>query len=192
MKNSFYFLFLLLILNSCTEDSITPKDEVNNITNPPGYLINKLLISTQGDIFAGTTEGIFKSTDGGTTWISITQPNLTIKDVIDILITSDDYIFIIGYSNNKYDLYRSPDYGNFWVTVGAGYSVKEDRFGNIFLCGSGLKKSVDNGDTWEELYNGGVFNVCFPEDNLIIIGIPGTFHGQILRIEEIIGILPNM
>jgi photosystem II stability/assembly factor-like uncharacterized protein len=57
-------------------------------------------------------------------------------------------------------------------------SLEEDNAGNIYLCGSGLQRSTDNGETWIELYPGSVFDVTIPQANTIIIGIPGTFSGE--------------
>lgn len=186
MKPQKFFKILLLLVTasliiSCSENTTNPPvEELNDITNPEGGYINKLTINSEGDFFAGTPYGLFISSDRGSTWNSLTSMINTILDVKDVLITSDNHIFIIC---NSFEIFRSTDKGVTWTYATTSsrtdYSVKEDLSGNLYACGGDLFRSTDDGSTWEIFRNGTVYNICFPNDSLIIIGIPGIIGGEV-------------
>jgi len=175
-----------LILTFCTEDSTNPpEEELNDITNPPGGYINEIGINSHGDFFAATHEGLFISTDRGSTWWSKTELVDIGTSVTEIKITSDDYIFISYIKSGISNILRSSDNGNTWISLTSTMTLihqfEEDLYGNIYVAGNGLHKSSDKGNTWEVLYSDShIFDVFFPDTNSIIIGISFDFPGQIL------------
>ncbi|MBK9099009.1 MAG: hypothetical protein IPM14_12980 [bacterium] len=187
-KLSFILLSLItvLILTFCTEDSTNPpEEELNDITNPPGGYINEIGINSQGDFFAATHEGLFISTDRGSTWHSQTLLIDSITSVTEIKITSDDYVFISYIKSGNSHILRSSDNGNTWISLSSTMTLihqfEEDLYGNIYVAGDGLHKSSDKGNTWEVLYTDNhIFDVFFPDTSSIIIGISFDFPGQIL------------
>jgi photosystem II stability/assembly factor-like uncharacterized protein len=179
-------LITVLILTFCTEDSTNPpEEELNDITNPPGGYINEIGINSHGDFFAATHEGLFISTDRGSTWWSKTELVDIGTSVTEIKITSDDYIFISYIKSGISHILRSSDNGNTWISLNSTMTLihqfEEDLYGNIYVAGDGLHKSSDKGNTWEVLYTDNhIFDVFFPDTNSIIIGISFDFPGQIL------------
>jgi len=182
MRTIYSFLFLLLsftfiTITSCDEESTNFPIELNDISSPPGSYINKLAINSRGDFFAVSSNNLFISTNRGTSWDTLAN------SADEILITSDDYIFIRRYMVNGTALYRSSNSGKSWteILLDEFYiaSITEDQNGNIYACGRGLRKSSDNGNTWEMIYQGNVFNAGITNSNTIVIGIPGHFVGQL-------------
>ncbi len=183
-RNEFFISIILLIfcmITSCSEKSTNPPEkELNDITNPPGGYVNEIAINSRGDFFASTWNGIFRSTDYGSSWDTVRGG----MNVTELKITADDVIFISFYIFNAPEILRSSDNGITWTQLTSPVlfisSIEEDRNGNIYVCGTGLYKSTDKGNTWEEIYQWSVYDAFIPNDSTILIGIPGTFSGQIL------------
>lgn len=94
---------------------------------------NTLLVAAQGALYGNNTErGIFKSTDGGSTWRHV----LKVDDKTGCVELSMDM-------NNPRILYAAMnEYGRLpWKVISGG-------------VGSGLYKSIDGGETWEKLTEG--------------------------------------
>ncbi len=179
-------LLIFCLVNSCTENSTnpTPPAEINDITSPPCQWINVLEINSSGDFFAATSDGLFHSTDNGSSWDLITIPFAGTEDINELKIASNDYIYVPSYSLNVTYLLRSTDNGNTWSEIRSALgwisSIEEDQYGNIYYCEHGLYKSTDEGDSWQQLYSEGVHDVFVPNDTMIIIGVPGTFSGHLI------------
>ncbi len=119
-------------------------------------------------VFAGTSEGIYRSIDRGGTWTRV----LDVPMVVDIAInpSNSDTIFAscgnLGIPSDA-GVYRSVDGGNNWVELGGGlpadWSGKTmldiyDAAPNVVYAdvadmfdGVGLYRSLDSGETWEHL-----------------------------------------
>lgn len=186
MKKRFIFPLILLLVFvvsfSCSERSTNPPEQINDITNPPGAWINALAVNSNGDFFAGTSQGLFKSSDKGTTWhaTTISGVNIEIVKVLsnDVIITASAPVF------NSVDFKKSTDDGTTWNSLQLDtphcFSLEEDQQGNIYACiAFGLFKSTDEGESWVSIYPTSVFSVSFPTDSMIIIGVPGDFVGEI-------------
>lgn len=96
---------------------------------------NTLLVAAQGALYGPNKErGIFKSTDGGTTW----RPVLQVDDKTGCVELSMDM-------NNPRMVYAAMnEYGRLpWKVISGG-------------AGSGLYKSTDGGDTWARLEDEGL------------------------------------
>ncbi len=127
-------------------------------------------------VYAGTSEGLYRTTDGGDTWTLVLDVDMVV-DVAINHIDSDTLFASCGNLGTPADagIYRSMDGGDTWTELG---SVLPDHWtGKTLLdiyqaapnviyadvanalsdddpAGVGLYRSVDSGDTWEELTAG--------------------------------------
>lgn len=93
---------------------------------------------------SGSTSGLYRSTDVGTTWTYLGNP-YNIKD----LFLYNNYIYGMG----TYGTFRSSDYGTSWDTVSVQQVSNPVVMGNV-LAGSGYNtfyKSTNSGYNWETL-----------------------------------------
>ena len=115
LKPSLLLIFFAFIfVFSCSDKSTNPTGELNDLTNPAGGRINKLVIDSRSNFYAGTPAGLEQSTDYGKTWKSLTKSINTVLNVLEIEVTSDNYIFISSYSFNSFSLLRTSDNGTSW------------------------------------------------------------------------------
>ncbi|MCK4771380.1 MAG: T9SS type A sorting domain-containing protein [Candidatus Latescibacteria bacterium] len=119
-------------------------------------------------IFAGTTEGVYRSSDRGVTWTMV----LDVQMAVDIAINPSNSDTIFASCGNlgipaDAGVYRSVDGGDTWTELGGGlpldWSGKTllDIYGaapNVIYAdvadmfdGIGLYRSLDSGDSWEHL-----------------------------------------
>ncbi len=147
-----YFLITVFSLNSKAQDFW----ELVNI--PDSINPSKLAFNSFGDVFMGSSNGVYKSEDEGETWIYYGLNNL----VYNIIITEDDKI----YAGRLSSLYRSSDNGDTWEHISmAGHGVSSfalDIYGNL-LAGVrfnysyidyGVFRSYDYGILWDNLLPG--------------------------------------
>ncbi len=155
------------------------------------------------NIWLGTAcGGLWKTTDGGTTWSSNTDllPALSISDiVIDptntqvmYLVTGDKYG--IYYQNQTWGHYsagilKSIDGGATWNTTGMTYALAnvtliqrliiDPTNTNILFAAtsSGIFKTIDGGTTWSNLRTGNYYDIEFnpTNDQIIYSGDSSSF-----------------
>ena len=119
-------------------------------------------------VWAGTTEGTYRSTDGGQSWQKVHDVIMVWDLAIHPVDTSIVMVTCGNFSSTGYGLYRTTDSGNNWnkimqgvptVYAGKGHlaisrsypDVIYASFGNGFSSASGaswLCKSSDKGATW--------------------------------------------
>jgi choice-of-anchor A domain-containing protein/uncharacterized repeat protein (TIGR01451 family) len=108
-----------------------------------------LVQSSNGDIYAATERGVFKSVDNGATWTATALP---IFDVRALLIDGNAiYAGLWGQG-----VYKSVDNGLNWTDASNGMVIKavqaltKDNNGNIFAgtFGGGVYKTNDGGINW--------------------------------------------
>jgi len=112
-----------------------------------------LEFNSQGDLFlASYGGGFWKLPSGDTTWIDLTS-NIGSTYNYCMLIASNDYIYT--------DYRRSTDNGQTWTSYSVGdfvSSIAENSAGHLFCgtfnYGSGIFRSTDYGDTWEQINSG--------------------------------------
>jgi len=139
-------------------------------SGPARYPVQALAISPDGLIFAGTDGGgIFRSDDGGMTWIQTNQ-GLTHPYVSSLAIDPEGRIFAGtgSLSAGGSGVFRSDDRGETWTAVNTGLwnphvvCLALDRANGILYAGTwnlpknpgGVFRSTDGGRTWVRASNG--------------------------------------
>jgi ligand-binding sensor domain-containing protein len=146
------------------------------------YAIKCINVTVLGEIYVGTTLGLFRSVDNGITWKDITPifntPNNS-KEVSSISLQENDQVYIgfIDWGYNQSGVFYSSDKGDTWEnkTKISSYSMQTTREGEIYLGtqNNGLLYSRDKGNTWSLLYDGlTIKSVCLTNSDKIIIGQP--------------------
>ncbi|MBE0663815.1 MAG: VCBS repeat-containing protein [Bacteroidales bacterium] len=96
---------------------------------------------------------VYKSTDGGDTWVAATTKPAFLASAKDVHFSTMLDGWVIGQSSNTGALYHTTDGGNSWIAVTdfLGYYVKVDVVGtNIWAANVGGRyyRSHDGGSTW--------------------------------------------
>ncbi|MFM8848804.1 MAG: IPT/TIG domain-containing protein, partial [Cytophagales bacterium] len=113
-----------------------------------GGVINALLIDG-GNLYAGTSGGVFRSIDYGLTW-EVMNSGLTNLTVYSLAMSGSTL-----YAGTQSGVFRSVDNGANWVPASTGlaiayiYSIIVSN-GNMYAgtSGNGVYRSTDNGDSW--------------------------------------------
>jgi photosystem II stability/assembly factor-like uncharacterized protein len=146
-----YFLSLFLFLQMT---SLVFSQWVQ--TNGPAITVINKIYKYQGILFAGTkTNGVYKSTDNGNTWM---PANSGIESTNAVSITSQNNFLFAAVSSNSDSLlgvYRSSDEGQTWVQVNNGLGILP-LVNTLFADDSalyagefrGIRKSTNNGELW--------------------------------------------
>jgi len=122
----------------------------NGLLNGVTYMNgNALEISPNGNLYLGTTVGVYKSTDGANSWTHTTRFSDVIAAPSDLLAASDNDVYAT-YVN----LFNSDDSGDTWNQVNTGsfatFDIFEDSNGTLFAFNTALRKSSNSGATWSE------------------------------------------
>jgi photosystem II stability/assembly factor-like uncharacterized protein len=123
-----------------------------------GSLVVASLAMAQNDpslVYAGTGAGIYKTVNGGNTWIPTGSVDLPLSLIID---PTDPNILYAGFNG---DLQKTTDGGDTWVSSANGidnpfvFSLAIDPNNTSVVyagtAGTGAFKSVDGGATWNPL-----------------------------------------
>ncbi len=130
-----------------TGQTITRINETMNV----GY-IWKIVVDAAGAIYAGTEDGVYKTTNNGSTWF---VAGLAGKDTRAMVIEADGTILAGTWGAG---VYKSVDAGATWLPVGqnfgnaAVHALVRDANGDLF-CGTfddGIYRSVDHAATWSK------------------------------------------
>jgi hypothetical protein len=126
------------------------KDEGHNFDflGYKAYATGPIVVNSKGDIFIGnlgalgTTNDIFRSTDGGKTWENKTTGAATVNAIV---INSKDVLFIEPG-------YRSTDNGETWQDLGLECSfLAINNEDHVFAFRDGtIYRSTDDGVSWEK------------------------------------------
>ena len=144
-----------------------------------------------GYIIAGTSHGIYISTDNGEYW-ELKSPDL---DVRSISTNTEGHIFIAAAWGGGF--HKSTNYGESWTQMNNGIT---SNFGNAIFChpsgnlyasslGGGVYFSLDNGNSWSSLNTGMSANSVFTleVDNFGHL-LAGTWGNSIFRSVNTTGI----
>ncbi|MFH2048657.1 MAG: hypothetical protein ABIJ12_04340 [bacterium] len=115
------------------------------------YTVFSIIFNSSGDIFAGTDEGVYRSTDNGDTWVVVDNDIIA----VDLLVNPLGNIFAAAYPG----VFRSIDNGENWTKNSNGIintSIRPLVINSSDAIFSGVNqwgmvKSDDNGDSWQEL-----------------------------------------
>ena len=144
------------------------------VLDPIDPLIGYLAVHTQGPPSAGTWGGVYKTENGGISWISTTLYDVPIYS---LLLINDTQTLYAG-GGNTWDnetiggVYQSNDGGETWTRMGLDdFSITKLIINpvnpnNIFAVSIGaLFKSEDSGENWEILSYDGVRDFTIDPEN---------------------------
>ena len=123
-------------------------------SGPTGGQISCFATTSNGDLYAGTSSGLYKSTDNGEDW---TASGLTGDIVLSLTVNSRDQIFAGTYQNG---IMRSTDSGASWLSLRFTdtivYVVHATKAGHIFagVRADGVYRSTDDGTIWSQVSPG--------------------------------------
>ena len=155
----------------------------------PSGIIFAITIDSYDRIYVGGYgTGVFRSTDFGNTWNDVNNGLLN-HDIKSISLSPIGNLYVgTDYTSDTQGLYLSTDGGNSWTKTGLSIppsvqSIVFNSDGHLFLIGpgDGLRRSTDNGISWE-LLNAGLTNTAIncimldPSEGLIIGTPSGIFY----------------
>jgi photosystem II stability/assembly factor-like uncharacterized protein len=133
----------------CLFDGIAWKSLRNGLPDPGTPWETFALVQSGSDIFAGTSVGVFRTTDNGSNWISMNNGLTTVWVRAMILRGSE-----LMAGTNGGGVFRSTDKGASWTPAGTGigteyvYSLFSSG-GSLYAgTGHGPFLSTDNGAQW--------------------------------------------
>lgn len=138
----------------------------------PGELeyVSNISVISENIIWAGTVDkGVYKTTDGGSTWHNYNPSNANnffVTDLVHLEVSnvhfSDENTGFVNYNDSRF-LAKTTDGGANWSIVNRAYEniyqsqlsiVSKDLifdFTHTLAGGEVLSKSIDGGNTWEEV-----------------------------------------
>jgi len=130
---------------------------------PPGLQVT-VIYKSNSIVYAGTaTQGVYKSTDDGVTWVAansgieLTQVHDLIASGGNLLAATSSRSFVCPAANN---VFKSTDNGSTWSPTSGlsaqivnSFALKGSFVYAVFanLSASGVFRSSDNGDTWQSV-----------------------------------------
>ena len=135
-------------------------------------------VDSSNNIYCGTIDGLYKSTDDGLSWDTTGLINVPVNAIL--IDSSDGVICGTGYYTNGQGVFHSKDYGATWTNIGLGgeiiYSLAFTGYGSL-LAGSdrnGVYETWDMGGNWKQhnngLYRKDIFRLKVNENDDIITG----------------------
>jgi photosystem II stability/assembly factor-like uncharacterized protein len=144
------------------------------------------IVMLNSKILAGTWNGFYLSTDGGTTWNAATPTGIPADIAIWSIVMIDTTLFA-GTTGN---IYKSLDNGNTWTEVNSAIPVEaritsfvSSRDGIIAgSASSGIFKTTNGGASWTEI-NSGLTNkyisqLSVIDTKLLAITLDGVFESD--------------
>jgi photosystem II stability/assembly factor-like uncharacterized protein len=149
--------------------------------------------TASGVIYAASETTLFKTTNGGNSWIPITP--MDSGSILGVIV--DPVVPTIVYTAASSGIFRSSDAGQTWELLraaeyGALIDVAPDNSRWLFTSGAGTALSADTGKTWQDLTTAGsgltlsqVWQVMVSRDTCFIVadiaGAPGKILAYDLR-----------
>jgi hypothetical protein len=114
--------------------------------------------SVNSNLFAGTMKGVYRSSNGGTNWVSVNGGGLDSNLTINCMATPTTNLFVGTLGGG---IYFSSNLGATWLPKSAGLTNLDVRnilvMGSSFYAatlGSGVFVSTDNGTNWSSRNSG--------------------------------------
>lgn len=134
-----------------------------------------------GVFYAGTTTGVYKSSDNGDSWTPSSSgiSNGTVKSLLN-----DNINIYAALTNSLAGIYKSTDLGNSWISSSSGLEPASNvrsliAKGPYVFAGmqfNGIYRTTDNGDKWSKLDTANillrsavVFDLCL-KDSILFAG----------------------
>ncbi len=125
-----------------------------------GSYVPTLAINRNGDIFVGTSRGVFRSSDGGASWIAA---DTGLPIINSIAIDSNNVAIVSTFDKG---IFRSKTNGESWQYLGRidlyAFKIIATPSGHFFLTTNcclnvgtwmeSIHRSSDGGDTWQVVY----------------------------------------
>jgi photosystem II stability/assembly factor-like uncharacterized protein len=161
--SAFVLLASMMPVDAVAQQSVTTNFRVDRILD--GVKLNvgigSLFVNASGSIFAGTSNYLYRSSDGGTTWVHLTNGlgnKLPFNDVYAISATTNGTMFL----GSGADLFMSIDSGNSWQNIvlpnsnAPGVDALVIRDSTVFVgtfFGTSIYHSSSNGSDWTKVFN---------------------------------------
>jgi hypothetical protein len=116
------------------------------------------IVVLNSSVVAGTWDGFYLSTDGGTSWNAVTPPGIPADTAIWSVAMIDSTLF----AGTTGDIYKSSDNGNTWTELNSGIAV-DARLTSIVASGdaifagsasNGVFKTTNGGTGWTAINSG--------------------------------------
>ena len=167
--------------------------------NPGNGRVNCITVDPidKNIIYIGAASGgLWKSVDGGNSWITTTD-EVAVLGITDIYVSPNDNSHVIALTGDAYGsdspsigLLESMDAGLTWQEMNLSFDVASYQVfyklevdptneDNMFVAGpnSGIYRSTDGGVSWEIVTNQGVTDLIFhPEDPKVLYAPTGSEH----------------
>lgn len=153
-KQHFFMKILSALICFCITSSVANSQWIplNSTTNKDLYNI-KFLNENYG-IAVGDGGTILKTTDGGSTWITL--PFSADDDFRDVALLGTDTIFVSSVNSTSPTVYRSADAGLSWQKVlvaGLPISICITEDNHIYAATDSIYESEDGGESWVGEYD---------------------------------------
>ena len=148
-----------------------------------------LLIPDGITIYAGTSNGIYKSTDNGDTWTDISDISLGMQFWRIYALGTNSLGDILLGAGGALGIYKSTDDGNTWTKVVHGLSLNDasrveglalSSTGEVYasVYNSGVYMSNDNGDNWTSIGDGlpdfeNLYDIICSDNSNLFVAIDG-------------------
>jgi photosystem II stability/assembly factor-like uncharacterized protein len=183
-ENWWVFAFVamgMLLLSGNGQTARAGEEPWEKTAGPPGLQVN-VIYETNSIVYAGTaTQGVYKSTDNGLNWIAANNA-IERTSISDMIASGGNLLAAVSARGGcALNIFKSTDNGATWSgTTGLSefvvisFAIKGSSIYATFFnqdpAHSGISRSSDNGNTWQEvaspLQNGGKIIVS---DNAIIV-----------------------
>ncbi len=125
---------------------------------PEGGSIKAMGINSNGDIFIGSSSGVFRSVDNAGSWEK-SNNGIFSSFFTSFAVNDSDDIFV---GTTNLGIYRSTDNGDNWQSINTDLPKKDVKSIDIWndgeliigINGGGVFRSQDNGESWSEFNNG--------------------------------------